>query len=152
MRSGGEAQSCAQFHRTDSAAGVAGTEPEGNRAASADRFDRVLDLAAGAPAGILFFVGLVLMPNRPKQRSNRACRDLCLLAEQPRSASDRTVCVVAPLIAFLLLFFGAGLKRRLEQGNGDAGHGSVAFGGALAWRGDLRARRDARSCDDERRA
>ena len=38
---------------------------------------------------------------------------------------------MAPLIAFLLLFFGAGLRRRLAQGNGDAGHGSVAFGGAL---------------------
>jgi hypothetical protein len=38
---------------------------------------------------------------------------------------------VAPLIAFLLLFFGAGLRRRLAQGNGDAGHGSVAFAGAL---------------------
>ena len=37
----------------------------------------------------------------------------------------------APLIAFLLLFFGAGLRRRLAQGNGDAGHGTVAFGGAL---------------------
>ena len=39
--------------------------------------------------------------------------------------------LLLPLIAFLLTFFGAGLKRRLEQGNGDAGHGSVAFGGAL---------------------
>jgi hypothetical protein len=37
---------------------------------------------------------------------------------------------VAPLIAFFLVFFGAGLKRRLERG-GDGGHGSVAFGGAL---------------------
>ncbi len=36
-----------------------------------------------------------------------------------------------PLIAFLLIFFGAGLRRRLAQGNGDAGHGTVAFGGAL---------------------
>ena len=39
--------------------------------------------------------------------------------------------LVAPLIAFLLIFFGAGLRRRLAQGNGDGGHGSVAFGGAL---------------------
>jgi hypothetical protein len=39
--------------------------------------------------------------------------------------------LVAPLIAFLLVFFGAGLRRRLAQGSGDAGHSSVAFGGAL---------------------
>jgi len=32
---------------------------------------------------------------------------------------------VGPLIAFLLIFFGAGLRRRLAQGVGDAGHGSV---------------------------
>ena len=38
---------------------------------------------------------------------------------------------MAPLIAFLLLFFGAGLRRRLAQGNGDAGHGSVAFAWAI---------------------
>jgi hypothetical protein len=29
------------------------------------------------------------------------------------------------------VFFGAGLKRRLEQGGGDSGHGSVAFGGVV---------------------
>ena len=39
--------------------------------------------------------------------------------------------LVAPLIAFLLLFFGAGLRLRLDRGKGDAGHGSVAFAGAL---------------------
>jgi hypothetical protein len=34
-------------------------------------------------------------------------------------------------MAFLLIFFGAGLRRRLERGRGDSGHGMVAFGGAL---------------------
>ena len=52
-------------------------------------------------------------------------------------------------MAFLLIFFGAGLRRRLERGSGDSGHGTVAFGGAASGCRDLRARRDARSRDDE---
>ena len=39
--------------------------------------------------------------------------------------------ILTPLMGFLLVFFGAGLKRRLEHGNGDSGHGTVAFGGAI---------------------
>ena len=39
--------------------------------------------------------------------------------------------LLAPLIAFLLVFFGAGLQRRLRHNSGDSGHGMVAFGGAL---------------------
>jgi hypothetical protein len=31
----------------------------------------------------------------------------------------------------MLIFFGAGLQRSLRRGNRDAGHGSVAFGGAI---------------------
>ena len=34
-------------------------------------------------------------------------------------------------MGFLLIFFGSGLKRRLEHGSGDSGHGTVAFGGAI---------------------
>lgn len=38
--------------------------------------------------------------------------------------------MLAPLIAFLLVFFGAGLLRSLRR-DGDSGHGAVAFGGAV---------------------
>jgi hypothetical protein len=38
--------------------------------------------------------------------------------------------LLTPLMAFLLIFFGAGLRRRLERG-ADSGHGTVALGGAL---------------------
>ena len=68
-------------------------------------------------------------PKRPKHR-DRACADLCLLAGQPRHTPIVGL-LLLPLIAFLLPFFGAGLKRRLEQGRRDTGHGSVAFGGVL---------------------
>ena len=38
--------------------------------------------------------------------------------------------LLAPLVALMLIFFGAGLQRSLGRG-GDSGHGSVAFGGAI---------------------
>jgi hypothetical protein len=39
--------------------------------------------------------------------------------------------LLAPLIAFLLVFFGAGLQRSLRRGGSDSGHGAVAFGGTV---------------------
>ena len=39
--------------------------------------------------------------------------------------------LLAPLVALMLIFFGAGLQRSLRSGNRDSGHGSVAFGGAI---------------------
>ena len=38
--------------------------------------------------------------------------------------------LLAPLVALMLIFFGAGLQRSLGRG-GNSGHGSVAFGGAI---------------------
>ena len=35
------------------------------------------------------------------------------------------------VLSFLLIFFGSGLRRRLDHGGGGSGHGSVAFGGAI---------------------
>lgn len=39
--------------------------------------------------------------------------------------------LLAPVIAFLLVFFGAGLQRSLRREGGDSSHGTVAFGGSV---------------------
>jgi hypothetical protein len=93
-----------------------------------DRFDRVLPLA-GVLAGLLFFVGLFL--NRSDPSSETGPAETFAYWQADRGQHQIVGLLVAPLIAFLLIFFGAGLKRRLEQGNEGSGHGSVAFGGAL---------------------
>ena len=95
---------------------------------TSDRFDRVLPLA-GVLAGMLFFVGLFL--NRSDPSSETGPAETFSYWQDNHGQHQIVGLLVAPLIAFLLIFFGAGLKRRLEQGNGDASHGSVAFGGAL---------------------
>jgi hypothetical protein len=93
-----------------------------------DRFDRFLPLA-GVLAGLLFFVGLVLLWDDPASETGPA--ETFAYWQDDRGQHQIVALLVAPLIAFLLVFFGAGLRRRLAQGNGDASHGLVAFGGAL---------------------
>ncbi len=92
------------------------------------RFDRFLPLA-GVLAGLLFFVGLVL--NRTDPSSEAGPAETFSYWQENHGQHQIVGLLVAPLIAFLLLFFGAGLKRRLEQDSGDSGYGSVAFGGVL---------------------
>ena len=92
------------------------------------RFDRFLPLA-GVLAGLLFFVALVLLWDDPSSETRPAAT--FAFWQDDRGQHQIVALLVAPLIAFLLVFFGAGLRRRLAEGNGDAGHGSVAFGGAL---------------------
>ena len=93
-----------------------------------DRFDRFLPFA-GVLAGLLFFVGLALNRTDP---SNEAGPAKTFAYWHDNHGQHQIVgLIVAPLAAFLLLFFGAALKRRLEQGSGDSGYGSVAFGGAV---------------------
>lgn len=93
-----------------------------------DRFDRLLPLA-GALAGLLFFVGLVLLRNDPSNETGPA--KTFAYWHHNRGQHQIFALLVAPVIAFLLIFFGSALRRRLARTNGDAGHGSVAFGGAL---------------------
>jgi hypothetical protein len=93
-----------------------------------DRFDRFLPLA-GALAGVLFFVGLALLWNDPSSETDPA--KTFGYWQDDRGQHQIVALLVGPLIAFLLLFFGAGLRRRLARGAGDAGHGSVAFAGAV---------------------
>jgi hypothetical protein len=92
-----------------------------------DRFDRFLPLA-GVLAGLLFLVGLGL--NRTDPSSETGPAKTFTYWHNNHGQHQIVGLLVAPLIAFLLLFFGAALKRRLERADGDSGYGSVAFAGA----------------------
>jgi hypothetical protein len=91
---------------------------------ASDRFDRFLPFA-GVLAGLLLLTGLVVLRDDPSSETGPAKTFSYWQADHGKHQIIGLI--VAPLIAFLLVFFGAGLKRRL----GDATHGSVAFGGAL---------------------
>ncbi len=95
---------------------------------ASSRFDRFLPLA-GVLAGLLLLAGLVLLRDDPSSETGPAATFSYWQADHGQHQIIGLV--VAPLIAFLLLFFGAGLKRRLDHGGGDSAHGTVAFGGAL---------------------
>jgi Domain of unknown function (DUF4386) len=95
---------------------------------SADRFDRFLPLA-GTLIGLLFFAGLALTWGDPS--SETAPAETFSYWANNRGQHQISGLLLAPLIAFLLVFFGAGLQRWLRRGSGDTGHGAVAFGGAL---------------------
>ena len=91
-----------------------------------DRFDRFLPLA-GVLAGLLFGAAFIVDRNHPRAEAGPV--QTFAYWQDNRGIHQIVGLLLLPLIAFLLTFFGAGLKRRLEQGDGDAGHGSVAFGG-----------------------
>lgn len=93
-----------------------------------DRFDRVLSLA-GVLAGLLFVAGLIILWDDPP--SEAAVAETFVYWQDNRGRHQIIALLLTPLIAFLLVFFGAGLRRRLERGSRDSGHGAVAFGGAL---------------------
>jgi hypothetical protein len=97
-------------------------------AVPSDRFERFLPLA-GALAGLLFITGLIVLRNDPPSESD-------VTATFDYWANDTgqhriVAMILSPLMGVLLIFFAAGIKRRLERGTTDAGHGAVAFGGAL---------------------
>ncbi len=92
-----------------------------------DRFDRVLPLA-GVLAGLLFVAGLILLWDDPP--SEAAVAETFSYWHDDRGKHQIIALLLTPLMAFLLIFFGAGLRRRLERGS-DTSHGTVAFGGAL---------------------
>jgi hypothetical protein len=95
---------------------------------NADRFDRLLPLA-GALIGLLFFVGLALTWGDPSSETGPA--ETFSYWQDNRGQHQISGLLLAPLIAFLLVFFGAGLQRALRRDGSDFGHGAVAFGGAL---------------------
>jgi hypothetical protein len=93
-----------------------------------DRFDRFLPFA-GVLLGLLFLVGLVLLRNDPSSETGVA--KTFSYWHDNRGQHQIIALLVTPLIAFLLVFFGAGLRRRLAIGAGDSGHGTVALGGSI---------------------
>jgi hypothetical protein len=93
-----------------------------------DRFDRFLPLA-GVLAGLVFVAGLILLWDDPP--SEAAVAETFSYWQDNRGRHQIIALLLTPLMAFLLIFFGAGLRRRLGRGSGDSGHGTVAFGGAL---------------------
>ncbi len=95
---------------------------------SSNRFDRFLPLA-GVLAGLLFLAGLVLLRDDPPSEA-RFAETVAYWGEN-RGQHQIIALLLTPLMAFLLIFFGTGLRRRLEHGGGGSGHGTVAFGGAL---------------------
>jgi hypothetical protein len=95
---------------------------------AAHRFDRYLPLA-GALVGLLFLAGLALTWGDPG--SETAPAETFSYWHDNRGQHQISGLLLAPLIAFLLVFFGAGLQRGLRRGSDDSGHGSVAFGGAV---------------------
>lgn len=92
-----------------------------------DRFDRFLPLA-GVLAGVLFVVAFIVDRNDPSSETGPA--KTLAYWQDGRGMHQIVALLLLPLIAFLLLFFGAGLKRRLEEGSASA-QGSVAFGGIV---------------------
>ena len=95
---------------------------------TSNRFDRLLPLA-GVLAGLLFIAGLVL--NRTDPSSETGPAKTFAYWHANHGQHQIVGLLVAPVIAFLLLFFGAGLKRRLDEARGESGYGSVAFAGAI---------------------
>ena len=100
-----------------------------------DRFDRFLPFA-GVLIGLLFLVALVLLRNDPSSETGVA--KTFAYWHDNRGQHQIIALLITPLVAFLLIFFGAGLRRRLSNGSGDSGHGTVAFGGALLAAATLR--------------
>ena len=94
-----------------------------------DRFNRLLPLS-GALAGLLFLAAFIVDRNDPSSESGPATT--YAYWQDNRGLHQIVGLVALPLIAFLLVFFGAALKRRLDQDSDNSGHGSVAFGGAVA--------------------
>ena len=92
------------------------------------RFERFQPIA-GVLAGLLLIAGLALTWGDPSSETSPA-ETFAWWADN-RGRHQLSGLLLAPLVAFLLVFFGAGLRRHLRGAGHDAGHGTVAFGGAL---------------------
>jgi len=93
-----------------------------------DRFDRFLPFA-GVLAGLLLAAGLALTYSIPN--SETGFEESFSWWQDNRGQHQISGLLLAPLVALMLVFFGAGLKRSLRHNGHDSGHGSVAFGGAI---------------------
>jgi Domain of unknown function (DUF4386) len=95
---------------------------------ASDRFERFA-LLAGALAGVILVVGLALTRGDPS--SEAAPSEHFTYWRDNRGLHQISGLLLAPLVAFLLVFFGAGVQRVLRRGTPDSSHGAVAFGAAL---------------------
>jgi hypothetical protein len=95
---------------------------------ASDRFARFLPLA-GALAGLVLVGGLALTWGDPS--SEAAAGEHYSYWRDNRGQHQISGLLLAPLIAFLLVFFGAGLQRSLRREGSNSGHGAVAFGGSV---------------------
>ena len=95
---------------------------------ASDRFARFLPLA-GALAGLLLVLGLALTWGDPS--SETAAAEHYSYWRDNRGRHQISGLLLAPLVAFLLVFFGAGLQRSLRRDGSNSGHGTVAFGGCV---------------------
>ena len=77
-----------------------------------DRFARFLPLA-GMLAGVVFLVGLIVFRNDPPSESDVAAT--FEYWRNDRGQHQIVALILTPLMGFLLIFFGAGLRRRLER-------------------------------------
>jgi hypothetical protein len=93
-----------------------------------DRFDRFLPLA-GVLAGGLLAAGLTLTYSIPN--SETGFNETFSWWHDNRGQHQISGLLLAPLVALMLVCFGAGLKRSLRHNDRDSGHGSVAFGGTI---------------------
>jgi hypothetical protein len=95
---------------------------------STTRFERFQPLA-GALAGLVLIAGLALTWGDPSSETAPG-KTFSYWADN-RGQHQISGLLLAPLIAFLLVFFGTGLRRHLRDRDRDSGYGSVAFGGAI---------------------
>jgi hypothetical protein len=93
-----------------------------------DRFER-FTLLAGPIAGLVLVGGLALTWGDPS--SEDAAEEHFTYWVENRGQHQISGLLLAPLVAFLLVFFGAGLQRVLQRGSDRSSHGVVAFGGAI---------------------
>ena len=91
------------------------------------RFERFQPLA-GVLSGLLLIAGLALTWGDPS--SETGIDETFSYWADNRGQHQISGLLLAPLIAFLLVFSGVDLRRHLRHER-DAGDGSVAFGGAL---------------------
>lgn len=104
------------------------TQPPVRTVGRENRFDRFLPLA-GVLAGLFLTAGLVLTYSIPS--SETAFDETFSWWQDNRGQHQISGLLLAPLVALMLIFFGAGLKRSLQHDSHDSGYGSVAFGGAI---------------------
>jgi hypothetical protein len=93
------------------------------------RFERILPLA-GVAAGVLLIGGLALTWGDPSSETDPG-ETFSYWADN-RGRHQLSGLLLAPVVAFLLVFFGTGLRRALRSAEREeTAHGTAAFGGAL---------------------